>query len=66
VQRLPEDLAGACGVIGKPYSEEAVCRALAYLRVCMQEGRAPGPPPVGLTLSPEYVAHWGADLPMSA
>lgn len=66
VKRVPEDFAGACGVIGKPYSEEAVRMSLSYLRVCLQEGRAPGPPPVGLRLSPEYQARWGADLPMSA
>jgi CheY-like chemotaxis protein len=66
VKRLPDDLAGACGVIGKPYSEHAVCVALQYLRYCLTEGHAPGPPPVGLRLSPEYIALWGADLPMSA
>lgn len=66
VRRLPDDLAGACGVIGKPYSESFVCLALKYLSTCLRTGRAPGPPPVGLRLSPEYAARWGADLKMSA
>jgi two-component system, response regulator PdtaR len=66
VRRLPADLAGACGVIGKPYSEHSVCQALRYLRACLVDGRAPGPPPVGLRMSPEYAARWGAGLAMSA
>ncbi|WP_425996982.1 response regulator [Caulobacter sp. DWR1-3-2b1] len=59
VKRLPEDFAGACGVIGKPYSSFVVTTGLEYLRICMREGRAPGPPPIGLTLSPQYLALWG-------
>lgn len=59
VRRLPPDLAGACGVIGKPYSEFGVKTALAYLEVCLREGRAPGPPPLGLQLSPAYAERWG-------
>ena len=66
VKRVPDDFAGACGVIGKPYSDDVVRVALGYLKACLQHGQAPGPPPVGLTLSPEYQARWGADLPMSA
>lgn len=61
VKRLPEDFAGACGVIGKPYSEHGVKTALAYLAHCLLEGRAPGPTPVGLTLAPRYVTLWGVD-----
>jgi CheY-like chemotaxis protein len=61
--RLPQDYAGACGVIGKPYSEAAVIRALAWLEYCLREGCAPGPPPLGLTVSPQYRQRWrGADL----
>ncbi|KSB88253.1 response regulator [Caulobacter vibrioides] len=67
VKRLPEDFAGACGVIGKPYSEHGVKTALAYLAVCLEEGQAPGPPPVGLQLAPAYAERWGlTELPRSA
>jgi response regulator of citrate/malate metabolism len=59
VKRLPDDFAGACGVIGKPYSEHGVKTALAYLTICLREGRAPGPPPIGLELSPAYAERWG-------
>ncbi|WP_421736327.1 response regulator [Caulobacter sp.] len=59
VKRLPDDFAGACGVIGKPYSSNGVKMALEYLTICMREGQAPGLPPVGLTLSPDYLALWG-------
>jgi CheY-like chemotaxis protein len=67
VMRLPEDLAGACGVIGKPYSEHAVRTALAYLGYCLREGHAPGPPPLGLQLSPAFQRRWGgSDLPLAS
>jgi CheY-like chemotaxis protein len=59
VKRLPDDFAGACGVIGKPYSEHGVKTALTYLTICLREGLAPGPPPVGLELSPAYAERWG-------
>ena len=55
VKRLPEDYAGACGVIGKPYSEHAVKMALAYLEVCLREGqraRAAAAGPVALAALP--------------
>jgi two-component system, response regulator PdtaR len=61
VKRLPEDLAGACGVIGKPYSDRAVRRALTFLARCLQDGEAPGPPPPGLALSEKFVSRWGVD-----
>ncbi len=64
VKRLPADFAGACGVIGKPYSEYGVKRALAFLEYCMRYGQAPGLPPVGFELSPQFAERWGlTDLP---
>jgi CheY-like chemotaxis protein len=59
VKRLPADFAGACGVIGKPYSAHGVKSALSYLTACLRDGRAPGPPPVGLDLAPAYAERWG-------
>ena len=67
VKRLPADFAGACGVIGKPYSEHVVKTALRYLTFCMRNGHAPGLPPLGLTLSPDYAERWGLnEQPRSA
>jgi len=67
VKRLPADFAGACGVIGKPYSEHGVKTALNFLKVCLREGRAPGLPPVGFQLAPEWAERWGlGDMAQSA
>jgi CheY-like chemotaxis protein len=67
VRRLPDDFAGACGVIGKPYSEHGVKMALVYLEACLKTGRAPGLPPVGLQLAPAWAERWGVhDMPRSA
>lgn len=67
VKRLPDDFAGACGVIGKPYSEHGVKTALRYLKVCLRDGRAPGLPPAGFQLAPAWAARWGVDAqPLSA
>lgn len=66
VKRLPPDFAGACGVIGKPYSEHGVKKALAFLSVCLREGHAPGPVPVGLELAPAFAERWGLnDFPQA-
>jgi len=59
VKRLPDDFAGACGVIGKPYSSHGVKTVLAYLTTCLRLGQAPGPPPIGLELAPAYAERWG-------
>lgn len=59
LKRLPDDFAGACGVISKPYSEYGVKTAISYLERCLRDGRAPGPPPVGLTLAARYADRWG-------
>jgi response regulator of citrate/malate metabolism len=66
VKRLPADLAGACGVIGKPYSEHGVKTALGFLAACLRTGHAPGPAPVGLSLAPQWAERWGlGDLPQA-
>lgn len=57
---LPDDLEGAIGVIGKPYSLQGIEAALRYLH----EGIRTPPPgcelPPSLTLGPEYKARWGS------
>lgn len=59
VKRLPEDFAGACGVIGKPYSDHAVKTALTYLGYCLRYGEAPSLPPAGLNIAPAWADRWG-------
>jgi CheY-like chemotaxis protein len=60
MKRLPEDFAGACGVMSKPYSEHQVRTAIAFLSECMANGCSGSRPPHGLILSPEYAQRWGA------
>ena len=60
MKRLPDDLAGACGVMSKPYSEHQIRAALAFIEECMITGRAPRDPPLGLVLSPAFSKLWGA------
>ena len=59
LRRLPDDFAGACGVMTKPYSERQIRLALDFIRGCVIDGRCDGPPPLGLTLSPDYRRRWG-------
>ena len=58
-KRLPSDLAGAVGVISKPYTQAGFGAALRYLA----EGIRTPPPtlrrPSGLTLSPTLATTWG-------
>jgi CheY-like chemotaxis protein len=61
LKRLPDDFAGACGVMSKPYSEHQVRMALAFLEECVVTGRAQRPPPHGLTLSPAYARRWSVN-----
>jgi DNA-binding response OmpR family regulator len=57
-KRIPENFAGAIGVIAKPYTMNGLLSALRYL----QEGVRRPPPvsalPVGFTLSPRYTQEW--------
>ena len=57
-KRIPENFAGAIGVIAKPYTMNGLTAALRYL----QEGVRHPPPvsslPVGFVLSPDYQAAW--------
>lgn len=57
-KRLPENYAGAVGVISKPYTIGGLTAALRYLH----EGVRKPPPvssrPVGFTLAPDYARDW--------
>jgi CheY-like chemotaxis protein len=58
VKRLPDDYAGACGAMSKPYTEHGIRTAIHFLDECMHTGHATRPPPPGLTLSPEFARRW--------
>ena len=51
-KRIPEDFAGACGVIAKPYTERGVRNAIRFVARCLATGQA-GQPPDSLKLSPD-------------
>lgn len=57
-KRIPDDFAGACGVIAKPYTTAGLLGSLLFL----QQGIRKPPPqadrPAGFTLSPHYLAQW--------
>ncbi|MCV0397450.1 MAG: response regulator [Rhizobiaceae bacterium] len=59
-KRLPDKLAGAAGVIAKPYTVNGINDALKFL----EEGVRRPPPvsglPVGFTLAPDFAAAWAA------
>ena len=58
VKRLPDDYAGACGAMSKPYTEHGIRTAIHFLDECMETGHATRAPPPGLTLSPEFARRW--------
>jgi two-component system, response regulator PdtaR len=48
---IPEEFAGALGVVGKPYSTPSIQGAVDYL-LALRDGRDPGPAPPQLRLAP--------------
>lgn len=50
-KRIPDDFAGALGVIAKPYSERVVASTLDYV-ACRRSGHAPPPCPDGFSPAP--------------
>lgn len=58
LKRIPEDFAGACGTLPKPYTERCVREALAFLADHL--GGAPNPEvPEGLIPAPQFRARTG-------
>jgi response regulator of citrate/malate metabolism len=56
-QSLPDDLAGACGVILKPYSESGFTQALSFLRAYVFGEILTGEVPAGLELGLHCLDH---------
>ena len=51
-------VAGAVGVMAKPYTSTSVIAALRYLHVGMRDPPPLGTLPAGLRLSPRYMESW--------
>lgn len=58
-KQLPEDFAGACGVIPKPYTINSLVNSLAYLEQGIRNPPPSLPRPSTFTLSPAFQAQWG-------
>ncbi|MBS0232706.1 MAG: response regulator [Proteobacteria bacterium] len=56
--RVPDDFSAACGVLIKPFSEEAAKSAISFVADCIAMGSAARPKPRALQLSPAYAARW--------
>lgn len=59
-KRIPQDFAGAAGVIAKPYTVNGLTAALRYMEEGVRRPPPTGPRPVGFSLSPDYAAVWAA------
>jgi CheY-like chemotaxis protein len=57
-QRLPEDFAGACGVISKPYSEHGIRKAVDFVSNCLRTDCTGRVPPPGLDINPAFAERW--------
>jgi two-component SAPR family response regulator len=55
---LPENYAGAIGVIAKPYTMSGLTAALTYLKEGVREPPPASSLPVGFVLSPHYATQW--------
>ncbi|KQP61598.1 response regulator [Methylobacterium sp. Leaf399] len=57
---LPEDFAGAVGVIAKPYTSIGVMAMIDYLQQAISAPPPSVSQPNGLTLAPDYRERWSA------
>jgi len=58
-KRVPDDFAGAAGLIAKPYSENGVREAVTFVQHCLEAGCPQRRPPLSLTVAPSYAERWG-------
>ena len=54
-KRIPEDFAGALGVMGKPYTTNGLISAVSFVADTLEAGGEP-PPPWSLQLAPSFLA----------
>jgi DNA-binding NarL/FixJ family response regulator len=65
-KRIPDDYAGAAGLISKPYSTHGIEDAIAYVAHCMEHGCEANPPPHSLTVAPQFATRWRGSEPEGA
>ncbi len=53
-KRIPDDYAGAAGVIAKPYSQAGITAAIAFIHECIRQPPPTTDLPLGFTLGPSY------------
>jgi DNA-binding response OmpR family regulator len=58
---IPDEFAGALGVVGKPYSTPSIQGAVDYL-LALRDGMDPGPAPPQLRLAPWVAQDWSGGL----
>lgn len=58
-KKIPEDFAGAHGVIAKPFSSAGFIAALRYLEEGVCDPPPVSPEPGSFVASPAFGAHWG-------
>jgi CheY-like chemotaxis protein len=56
-KRVPEDFAGAAGLIAKPYTNHGVREAITWLAACVDDGCVEHAPPHSLTVAPGFLDH---------
>ena len=59
-KRVPQEFAGAVGIIAKPYTANSVMAALAYLHAGVRNPPPASDLPHGLQLSPMFLERWVA------
>ena len=60
VKRIPDDFAGAAGVLNKPVSTHGLHQALRFIGRRMAQDPA-GPKPSSLTVAPAWRARWNVE-----
>ena len=55
--KLGDDLAGAAGVIAKPFTRSVVAGGMTYLEECLRRPPPVSPLPQGMRMAPEFLAY---------
>ena len=64
-KRIPDDFVGAAGVISKPFSENGLRAALAYLSECIRKPPPDAPFPPEFAMAPAYQTYLATYAPVT-